>query len=261
MSFDYRDLVVHTHDEEVVEAIINRPERLNALSSNVKDELVDFFRWANSSSAVASIVLTGAGNRAFAAGQDLMEAKDFVPEMIGEWIDSFHDLFSAVIDCRRPTIAAVNGYAVGAGLQLAMLCDLRLASANARFGMPEIDDAIPCITGSWVLYDSIGHARTADLILTGRMLDADEAVAWGLVREVVEEGSLRERSIELATAMGKKPALAVELNKERLAMLLGRERDNAERFAKSAHYRAYETGLPQKKMADFLARKRAGRVE
>lgn len=256
----YEDLSIHAHKGGVFEVMINRERRLNALSQRVKDELVDFFHRAETSTEVASVVLTGAGARAFAAGQDLQEAKAFTPDQIDSWIDSFHELYSAVIDCRVPTIAAINGYAVGAGFQLAMLCDLRIASDLARFGMPEIDDAIPCITGLWTLYDSIGHSRTSDLILTGRMIDANEAHEWGVVREVVGPGVLRERAVALATEMAKKPAIAVQLNKARLRMLLERERLAAEEFAKTAHRLAYESGLPQKRMAEFLEGGREGRA-
>jgi enoyl-CoA hydratase/carnithine racemase len=136
VSTQYSDLLVTEHDNGVIMAVINRPDRLNALSTNVKNDLVDLFHWADGSSEVRSVVLTGAGDRAFAAGQDLSEAKDFTPDVIDGWINSFHQLYSAVIECRKPTIAAINGYAVGAAFQLAMLCDLRIASDAARFGMP-----------------------------------------------------------------------------------------------------------------------------
>lgn len=243
----------------VLEVVINRPERLNALSTNVKRELTDVFEAASGDSRTSAIVLRGAGERAFAAGQDLAEAKDYRPEMISGWIDSFHVLYSAVLHCQKPTLAAISGFAVGAGLQLAMLCDLRIASTTARFGMPEVDDAIPCITGTWTLYDTIGHSRTSDLVLTGRMLDAHEALSWGIIREVTEPATLLGRAVELARTLGRKPPIAVQLNKQRLQWLLERERDSAEAFAREAHRRAYETGLPQQKMADFLARRRDGR--
>ena len=259
MATVYNDLLIERHADGVVEVVINRPQRLNALSTQVKNELVHFFRGANAAADVAAIVLTGGGERAFAAGQDLSEAKDYTPDLIAGWIDSFHHLYSAVLECEKPTVAAVNGYAVGAGFQLLMLCDIRLAADHARFGMPEVDDAIPCITGTWTLYNTIGHARTADLVLTGRMIDAEQALSWGLVKEVVERSALRARAVELATDLARKPAVAVRLNKARLRWLLERERDSAEEFAKVAHAEAYGTGLPQQKMADFLARRREGR--
>jgi len=255
----YQDVLVKRHGDGVVEVVINRPQRRNALSSQVKNELVDFFRGANTASDISAIVLTGAGDRAFASGQDLSEAKDMTPGEIAAWIDSFHDLYSAVLECEKPTVGAANGYAVGAGFQLLMLCDLRVAADNARFGMPEVDDAIPCITGTWTLYNTIGHARTADLVLTGRMIDADLALAWGIVSEVVDGTALRARAVDLATTLARKPAVAVRLNKARLKWLLERERASAETYAKAAHAEAYATGLPQQKMADFLARRREGR--
>ncbi|CCG04281.1 enoyl-CoA hydratase/isomerase family protein [Blastococcus saxobsidens] len=257
----YPNVSVSLGDDGTCEVVINRPDRLNALSVGVKDELVAALSYADRTDSVKSVVLTGAGERAFAAGQDLSEAQEFSPEAIDGWIDSFHRLYSAVLDCSKPTVAAVNGYAVGAGFQLALLCDLRIASSGAKFGMAEIDDAIPCITGTWTLYDSIGHSRTADLILTGRMLPAEEAKSWGLVSEVVAPEDLMTKGRALAVLLGAKPAVAVRLNKNRLAWLLSRERESAESFARQAHAEAYGTGLPQAKMADFLARRREGRSE
>jgi enoyl-CoA hydratase/carnithine racemase len=259
VPFAHDDLLLSRHPEGVLEVVINRPERMNALSAKVKSGLTEVFSAANDDHGIASIILRGAGDRAFAAGQDLAEAKDFSPDVISSWIDSFHELYSSVLHCEKPTIAAVNGYAVGAGFQLAMLCDLRIAGDSARFGMPEVDDAIPCITGTWTLYDTLGHSRTADLVLTGRMIDAEEARSWGIVREVVDHAVLPSRAVELATALAQKPAIALRLNKARLRWLLERERESAEAFARTAHREAYETGLPQQKMADFLARRREGR--
>lgn len=238
---------------------INNPKRLNALSAQTKAELAAFFRQASGDADVRAVVLTGAGDRAFASGQDLSEAKDFSAEHVAGWIDSFHALYSAVLYCDKPTVAAANGYAVGAGFQLLMLCDLRIAGVNARFGMPEIDDAIPCITGTWTLYDTIGHSRTADLVLTGRMISADEARQWGIVSEVVDPSSLQDRSLELATTLARKPEVAVRLNKTRLRVLLERERDAAESYARLAHAEAFKTGLPQQRMTEFLSRRRQGR--
>jgi enoyl-CoA hydratase/carnithine racemase len=255
------DLSFSVLDGGTLEVVINRPERLNALSANVKHELARVFKYADADDSISSVLLTGAGDRAFAAGQDLSEAKEFSPEAIDGWIDSFHELYSAVVECSKPTVAAVNGYAIGAGFQLALLCDLRIASDHARFGMLEVDDGIPCITGTWTLYDSIGHARTADLILTGRVLTAGEALAWGVVSDVVEFPRLLESARALAARLGAKPSVAVRLNKERLRQLIYRERGSAESFAREAHAQAYRTGVPQQKMGDFLARRREGRSE
>lgn len=245
----------------VLEVQMNRPERLNALSAALKSQLAEAFRNAQRDPSIGAVLLTGAGDRAFAAGQDLREAELFSVEAIGQWIDSFHDLYSAVLECDKPTIAAINGYAVGAAFQLALLCDIRVIASHAKLGMPEIDDGIPCITGTWTLYEAIGRTRTAELILTGRMITADEALQWGLVTEVTSAEQLMPRARLWAQRLAGKPAAAVSLNKARLRSLLERERESGERFAKEAHAKAYATGVPQQKMADFLARRREGRSE
>src|SRR2546422_103917 len=121
----------------------------------MRQELASAFEALDVDSAVTAVVLTGAGDRAFAAGQDLNEASDFRPESIEDWIDSFNHLYSAIQVFNKASVAAINGYALGAAFQLALLCDIRIASEKARFGMPEIDDGIPCITGTWTLYEVI----------------------------------------------------------------------------------------------------------
>ncbi|OFV84025.1 MAG: enoyl-CoA hydratase, partial [Acidobacteria bacterium RBG_16_64_8] len=180
----YEHLIVEKHGAVRV-ITLNRPHVLNALNREMRRELTEAFVKANHDDEVGSIVLTGSGERAFAAGQDLNEAKEFTPERAHTWIDEFFALYSALRNLDKSVVAAVNGYAVGAGLQIALLTDLRIASERAQLGMPEIHDGIPCITGTWTLWDIIGRSRTEDLVLTGRLLGAQEALQWGLVNRVV----------------------------------------------------------------------------
>lgn len=255
----YEHILVERLDSGVALIRLNRPERLNAIGDKMRQELASAFEALDEESTVMAVVLTGAGDRAFAAGQDLTEAVDFTPESIEGWIDSFNHLYSAIQNFDKATVAAVNGYAVGAGLQIALLCDLRIASERARFGMPEIDDAVPCITGTWTLYELVGRGRTADMILTGRLLDADEALQWGLVSEVVSHERLPEIAIRWAEQLGSKSQLALRLNKQRLRELLARELDNAEAFAKWAHAECFRAGEAQAAITDFLERRRESR--
>jgi enoyl-CoA hydratase/carnithine racemase len=238
---------------------INRPRRLNALAQRTRRDILSAMRSLGVDSAVGAVVLTGAGERAFAAGQDLAEAQDFDQESIDAWIDQWDELYDGVAGLGKPVIAAVNGYAVGAGLQLALVCDLRIAADNARFGMPEIDDAIPCITGTWALYEAIGRARTTELVLTGRMLDAREALQWGLVNRVVGRDQLIDVAVELAGALAAKPRTAMRLNKQWLHRCVMEDFAATKQFAKRAHREAFASGEPQAAMANFLAKRREGR--
>jgi enoyl-CoA hydratase/carnithine racemase len=255
----YADILVERHPDGVAVVTINRPERLNAFSRVTRSELKRALQVLDEEEAVGAIVLTGAGERAFAAGQDLAEAQHFDAERAGQWIDEWGELYAAMLSLAKPCIAAVNGYAVGAGFQVALMCDLRIAAERARLGMPEVDDAIPCITGTWSLYNLIGHARTAELILLGRMLNAHEALTWGLVTRVVPNSELRADTLETARQLTAKPKTAVCLNKQWLRTLLMREFDATVAFAKQAHAEAFHSGAPREAMAAFLAKRQAGR--
>jgi enoyl-CoA hydratase/carnithine racemase len=246
-------------DDSIATITLNRPERLNALSRRLREELAEVIDRLESDEEVRAVVLTGSGDRAFAAGQDLSEAQRFDAEAAGRWVDEWTLLYERVMRFPKPLIAALNGYAVGAGFQLALLCDIRIAADHARFGMPEVDDAIPCITGTWTLYELIGRGRTTDLILTGRMVDAPEALDWGIVTRVVPAGELRREAIKLATFLAAKPATAIRLNKEWLRRLLVGELPATEAYAREAHGEAFASGEPQEKMAAFLSHKAVGR--
>jgi enoyl-CoA hydratase/carnithine racemase len=257
---DYHDLLVDRSESGVAVIRLNRPHHLNALTQRTRAELATAFRNVNEDPEIGAVVLTGSGERAFAAGQDLYEARDFTPEAIDGWIDSFIDAYDAIMRCDKPSIAAVNGYALGSALQLALLCDFRIGSDRTRVGMPEIDDGVPCITGTWTLYEVIGRTRTTDLILTGRILDAGEALAWGLLNSVVAHEELLSAATEQAERLAKKPRTAMRLNKKRLADLLVRERASAAEYAKFAHAETYRSGEAQEAIASFISKAREGRA-
>lgn len=255
----YANICVERRPDGVAVVTINRPERLNAFSRVTRSELKGALQALDAEDAVGAIVLTGAGERAFAAGQDLAEAQQFDAERARLWIDEWGELYDAMLSLGKPCIAAVNGYAVGAGFQVALMCDLRIAAEHARFGMPEVDDAIPCITGTWSLYNLIGHARTAELILSSRMLNAHEALNWGIVTRVVPDSELRADALETARQLAVKPRTAVRLNKQWLRTLLMRQFDATVTFAKHAHAEAFHSGEPREAMAAFLEKRQPGR--
>lgn len=259
MQQTYVNLLVERHNDGVAIVTFNRPEKLNALDQETRYALCAALRDLQDDHGTRAIVLTGAGGQAFAAGQDLSEAQEFDFERVATWIDEWSMVYDTIISLHKPTIAAINGYAVGAAFQIALTCDLRIAAANARFGMPEIDDAIPCITGAWTLYEIVGRARTADMILTGRLIDAQEALNWGIINRVVPTEELLDTALDQARQLAAKSQLALRLNKERLRQLLMRDYEDTESFAKSAHGEAYGSGEPQRAMEDFLAKRHQGR--
>lgn len=175
---------------------LNRPEALNALNSTLMHEVVETAVGLDEDREVGAIVLTGS-SRAFAAGADIkeMSSKGYADVLLEDFFTPW-DRFAAV---RTPTIAAVSGYALGGGCEVAMMCDLLLAAESAKFGQPEITlGTIPGIGGTQRLTRAIGKAKAMDLVLTGRMMDAEEAERAGLVSRIVPDERLLDEALEVA---------------------------------------------------------------
>ena len=208
----YETLIVE-HDEGVVLIRLNRPEALNALNGQLLGELAVAVREAEADDAVRCLVLTGS-EKAFAAGADI---KEMAPKTYAEMFkaDFFAGEAEAVALCRKPVIAAVSGYALGGGCELAMMADFIIAAENAKFGQPEINLGVaPGIGGSQRLTRLVGRAKAMDLILTGRMIDAVEAERSGLVSRVVSTDKLLEETMAVARKIASQSLLALMMNKE-----------------------------------------------
>ncbi len=191
---------------------IDRPDALNALSFALIAELVDALRVLDADPACRCAVLTGAGSRAFAAGADIRELASQTPDSLaaGHAFDRWDELAGIGL----PIIAAVRGYALGGGCELAMACDLIVAGEDAQFGQPEINlGVIPGAGGTQRLTRAIGKARAMALILTGRSIGAREAEAWGLVSLVVPAEETLDRALELAGRIAAMPPVAVRAAK------------------------------------------------
>ena len=174
----YRD-IVWEQTENVVVITLNRPRVLNALNRALKGELGDALTRIKDDPEIRAVILTGAGDQAFSAGQDLTETKDMSGPEAEEWVREYELLYDRVRMLDVPVIAAVNGWAMGAGCQLALLADIRISSENARYGMPEIRDGIPAVFGLELLWNTIGMSRGLYLVLSGESLDARQAQEAG----------------------------------------------------------------------------------
>ncbi|MDF1608374.1 enoyl-CoA hydratase [Hoeflea sp. YIM 152468] len=175
---------------------LNRPDALNALNSELLEELRTVLAQYGADEKIGAIVLTGS-EKAFAAGADIkeMQPKDF----IGAYLEDFFEGWSAVAATRKPVIAAVAGYALGGGCELAMMCDFIIAADSAKFGQPEITlGVIPGMGGTQRMTRAIGKAKAMDLCLTGRMMEAEEAERSGLVARVVPADELMATTIKAA---------------------------------------------------------------
>lgn len=207
----YQNIIVETRGP-VGLITFNRPKALNALNSDLISELSQALDVFEADDAVGAIVLTGS-EKAFAAGADIKEMKDktFVEAYLGNFISKWERIAA----CRKPTIAAVAGYALGGGCEMALMCDFILAADNAKFGQPEITlGIIPGAGGSQRLTRAVGKAKAMEMCLTGRMMDAAEAERSGVASRVVPVAELVEEAVKTATAIGKMSRPSVLMAKE-----------------------------------------------
>jgi len=194
---------------------INRPKSLNALNGEVLAELYEIFQEIEDDPDMRVVILTGSGERAFVAGADIteMQSKDNIE--IGSFIGVGRKAFDQIYTLSKPVIAAINGFALGGGCELAMCCDLRIASENAKFGQPEINlGIIPGAGGTQRLTRLVGMTRAKELIYTGDIIDAKAAFIMGLVNKVVPPDSLMTEAKELARKMLSKSSIALSLAKK-----------------------------------------------
>lgn len=204
--------------DRVATVTLDRPERLNALGSAVQDGLIEAFREFNVSDDVWAVVLTGAGDRAFSAGVDLKEAND--ADAHGRKFSGTPyaglklNVFETILECQRPVIAALNGVAVGGGLEVALACDIRLAADTARLGLPEAKRGMGCNFGTQMLPRLIPRGLAYQLLYTGEMIDARTAREWGLVNAVHPLAELRDQATALARSIAANAPLTVRRYKE-----------------------------------------------
>jgi enoyl-CoA hydratase len=194
---------------------IDRPAALNAFNRETLSELRDRLRELANDTTVRVLVLTGAGDRAFAVGADIKEMTEMSVFEAHTWGSLGHECGRLLESMPKPTLAAVNGFALGGGCELALACDIRYASEQATFGQPEINLAvIPGWGGTQRLARAVGPALAKDLILTGRSIDAAEALRIGLVSAVYPHGQLLEGVLETASSLAKKSPLALSAAKD-----------------------------------------------
>lgn len=193
---------------------VNRPDKLNALSQQVRDEMVERLAALETDDGVGVVVITGAGEKSFVAGADISEFDGRSP------LDQRHAMrspriFDVMSSFPKPVIAMINGFCLGGGCEMAASCDLRVASEKARFGQPEIKlGLIPGGGGTQRLPRLIGHGQTMRLVLTGDMIDAAEALRIGLVEAVVPHEELRDKTLELAGRIASMSPLTLKIAKE-----------------------------------------------
>ena len=202
-------------------------------------------------------MLTGSGERAFCGGQDLDESATVDTANLAGWLNRQHAMYQAVRDVDKPIVAALNGTAVGAGFQMALMCDLRVAHGTLRMGQPEVKAGLASVVGSYLMSLQIGHSLNQQLSLTGELITGERAHTLGLINDLVAPNEVLPRAIERAQALAALPGAAVRATKQRF-----RERTQAgfeEACSAGIRYQleCYSTGQPQRAMHAFIARRDA----
>jgi enoyl-CoA hydratase len=211
---NYSDLstLAITLQEGILHITIQRPEVLNALNQQVLQDISRAFHLLDADAEVQSVIITGSGHKAFAAGADISEIQALDAAQAEAFSRNGHSIFNQIEQCRKPVIAAVNGFALGGGCELAMACHLRVAAENAKFGQPEVNlGLIAGYGGTQRLPRLIGRGKALELLLTSDMLTATQALELGLVNYVVTQQELIEKATEiLKKIMSKSPYAIAE---------------------------------------------------
>lgn len=207
---DYKNLLVKK-EEGIGWIIVNRPDKLNALNSGTVKEMYSAFLAYREDEEVKAVILTGSGDKAFIAGADIGELAQFDFESGKDYVLEGQELTKLMENYSKPLIAAVNGYALGGGTEMALACHVRIASTEARMGQPEVKlGLIPGFGGTQRLARLVGRGKALELILSGRVIDAEEAYRIGLVNQVVPPGELLSACVSLAKEMIANGPLALE---------------------------------------------------
>lgn len=198
------------HSDGVLTVAISRPEAMNALNLKTLSELIVILQQTYQQSDYKGIILTGDGEKAFVAGADIKELSALTQDQAYAFAQNGQRLFKLIEDCPKPVIAAVNGYALGGGCELAMACHMRLASEDAKFGQPEVNlGIIPGYGGTQRLTQLVGRGKALELMMTGDPISAQEAKAIGLVNHVVPKDDLMNLAGKIMTRILTKGPLAV----------------------------------------------------
>ncbi len=250
----YENILVAV-DDRIAVATLNRPQVLNALNRATMDELVDALETFERDEAIRCVVLTGAG-RAFAAGADINEFRGVSSvQMLSQ--HRFQQ-WERIRRITKPIIAAVNGYCLGGGCELAMLCDIIVAAEGARFGQPEIDlGLMPGAGGTQRLPRAVGKHRAMELILTGKQITAGQAYEWGLVNRVVPSEMLMDEAMALARAIAEKAPVAVRLAKEAILKALDTPLETGLDHERKLFYLLFATQDKDEGIEAFLNKRKA----
>ena len=208
---EFDNLLLNINETGILYLTINRPDKLNALNHHTIEEIRTAIQQVYDDNTIRGVIITGSGEKAFVAGADIAELAELNEVNGRKFAEQGLEVFALIENCHKPIIAAVNGFALGGGCELAMACHFRIASSNARFGQPEVNlGIIPGYGGTQRLTQLVGKGKALELLMTGDMLTADEAKALGLVNHVVKtREELQAKCEEIMNKIITKAPLAI----------------------------------------------------
>ncbi len=233
----------------------DREAKLNALHSEGISQLSRSFDSIADDSSVRAVILKGAGKRAFVGGADITELSNLEVDTAKIFIRSLHNLFAKIRNFPVPVIAEINGYALGAGMELAAACDIRISSNSAIFGMPEVKVGVPSVIEAALLPRLVGWGRSNYLVLTGESIDAETAYDWGFLAAQVPAEQLRQESIRVAEAIANSGPLAVRSQKELIRQWEKFSLEDGIHLGIDVFSGAYKNREPKIMMNQFFQRK------
>lgn len=247
------DVVKIERHDEIAVLVLNREGSLNAVSTELAKGVAAALIELDGDPAVSGIVITGAGTRAFCAGVDLQEGRSVQVADVEQWFGNVCNIYRQILMTNKPVIAAINGVAAGAGFQIALVSDARVAQPKARLGQPEINAGIPSIMGSYWMSLHLGWSMNQDLSFTGRLMDVEEAQGLRLINHVVPIEELIPKAVAIARDFAAKPKVAWLRTKARFREVALRGFDDAFRAGVLGQQEAFARGEPQAIMEAFLA--------
>ena len=231
----------------------NRPDNLNAISIELAKDIAATLIDLDQDKTVKGIVLTGAGGRAFCAGVDLHEARDMKVADIETWFGTTCNIYKQILLTNKPVVAAINGVAAGGGFQIALVSDQRVAHPGARMGQPEINAAIPSVMGSYWMSLHLGWSKNQEFSMTGRLMQAEEAHALGLINHLVDRDQVILKACEIVQEFAAKPSVAWSRTKARFREIALAGFEEAFRAGVLGQQEAYARGEPQAVIDAFIA--------
>lgn len=239
-------------DDAIAHVELDRPGVLNAMHAGMRDELIECFATLDHDKTISAILISGAGRRAFCAGQDLGEAVAFGDDSVDEWVRHQGAMLASLRNVDKPVVVAFNGVATGAGFQLGLLADWRVGYPSLRMGQTEVKLGLASVYGSFFMSFHMGHATNQAMSLTGDLIDGGHAHALGLLNEMVPA----EQVLDTARAAGERlaciPSIAMRLTKQRFRQQSQAGFEAACEAAVHAQRQAYASGEPQRRMQAFI---------